>query len=103
MVQQSCGGHGKWQDKCTCSTELRNNSVSTNNLEFIYLQFVNVASGANLRVGGELQSCLNIVQIAQSFILNGQSITLIDTPGFDDTTKGDSDTLRMISVFLATK
>ncbi|KAF8170412.1 hypothetical protein BJ912DRAFT_1066593 [Pholiota molesta] len=64
--------------------------------------FVNVASGANLRVGGELQSCLNIVQIAQSFILNGQSITLIDTPGFDDTTKDDSDTLRMISVFLAT-
>jgi hypothetical protein len=34
--------------------------------------------------------------------LDGFSVTLIDTPGFDDTTKSDTDILRMIAAFLAT-
>ncbi|KAF8170414.1 P-loop containing nucleoside triphosphate hydrolase protein [Pholiota molesta] len=64
--------------------------------------FLNVASSANLQVGGGLQSCTNSVQMAQPFMLSGRSVTLIDTPGFDDTTKSDSDILRMIAAFLAT-
>ncbi|PPQ81007.1 hypothetical protein CVT25_014515 [Psilocybe cyanescens] len=64
--------------------------------------FINLASGANLRVGRGLQSCTSKVQVAQSFELDGRSVTLIDTPGFDDTTKSDAEILRMIAVFLAT-
>jgi hypothetical protein len=69
----------------------------------IHLQFINFASGSDLRVSGGLQSCTNIVQVAQPFMLNNRSVTLIDTPGFDDTTKSDSDILSMIAAFLATE
>ncbi|KAF8170413.1 P-loop containing nucleoside triphosphate hydrolase protein [Pholiota molesta] len=65
--------------------------------------FINFASGSDLRVSGGLQSCTNIVQVAQPFMLNNRSVTLIDTPGFDDTTKSDSDILSMIAAFLATE
>ena len=40
--------------------------------------------------------------MAQAFELDGRLVTLIDTPGFDDTSKSDSDILRMIAAFLAT-
>ncbi|KDR76132.1 hypothetical protein GALMADRAFT_96589 [Galerina marginata CBS 339.88] len=63
--------------------------------------FINLASGSNLRVGRGLQSCTSIVQVAQPFALDGRSVTLVDTPGFDDTTKSDADILRMIAAFLA--
>ncbi|KAJ7285184.1 P-loop containing nucleoside triphosphate hydrolase protein [Mycena rebaudengoi] len=65
------------------------------------LQFINVASGANLRVGSGLSSCTNTVQMAPSFQLNGRTVTLIDTPGFDDTSRSDTDILSMIAAFLA--
>ena len=65
-------------------------------------QFINLTSGSNLRVGGGLESCTSSVQMAQAFELDGRSVTLIDTPGFDDTSKSDSDILRMIAAFLAT-
>ncbi|KAF9563217.1 hypothetical protein CPC08DRAFT_335459 [Agrocybe pediades] len=64
--------------------------------------FINLASGSDLRVGRGLKSCTNIVQVAQPFELDGRTVTLIDTPGFDDTTKSDADILRMIAAFLAT-
>ncbi|KAF8150026.1 P-loop containing nucleoside triphosphate hydrolase protein [Crassisporium funariophilum] len=64
--------------------------------------FINAASGSSLRIGKGLQSCTSIVQVAQAFELDGRSVTLIDTPGFDDTTKSDADILRMIAAFLAT-
>jgi predicted GTPase len=65
-------------------------------------KFINLASGSNLRVGKGLHSCTNIVQVAQPFELDGRMVTLIDTPGFDDTTRSDTDILRMIAAFLAT-
>ena len=49
-----------------------------------------------------LESCTAEVQLADKFALDGRSVTLIDTPGFDDTTKSDSDILEMIAAFLAT-
>ncbi|KAF8896188.1 P-loop containing nucleoside triphosphate hydrolase protein [Infundibulicybe gibba] len=64
--------------------------------------FINLASGSTLRVGMGLESCTNVVQIAQPFELDGRRVVLIDTPGFDDTTKSDADVLRMIAAFLAT-
>ncbi|KAH8797175.1 P-loop containing nucleoside triphosphate hydrolase protein [Flagelloscypha sp. PMI_526] len=62
--------------------------------------FVNLASNSTMKVGMELHSCTDRVQVAQSFELDGRPVTLIDTPGFDDTTKSDFTILKMISDFL---
>ena len=69
---------------------------------FNCLQFINLASGSNLRVGMGLESCTADVQVADKFTLDGRSVTLIDTPGFDDTTTSDTEILKMIAAFLAT-
>ena len=42
------------------------------------------------------------VQAAPPFDLDGRRVTLIDTPGFDDTNRSDTDILNMIAAFLAT-
>jgi len=63
--------------------------------------FVNLASHSHLRVGMDLESCTAEVQLANEFTLDGRQVVLIDTPGFDDTTKSDTDILRMIAGFLA--
>ncbi|KII85056.1 hypothetical protein PLICRDRAFT_178816 [Plicaturopsis crispa FD-325 SS-3] len=63
--------------------------------------FINLASGSRLRVGRGLQSCTGTIQVAQPFQLDGRSVTLIDTPGFDDTTRSDTDILKMIAQYLA--
>lgn len=64
--------------------------------------FINVASGSDLRVGMGLESCTNEVQTSQSFMLDGKRVVLVDTPGFDDTTKSDTDVLKMIAAYLQT-
>ncbi|KAF9647084.1 hypothetical protein BDM02DRAFT_3065838, partial [Thelephora ganbajun] len=63
--------------------------------------FLNMASGSNLRVGTDLESCTSEVQLANSFTLDGQPVTLIDTPGFDDTNKSDTEILSLIAAYLA--
>jgi len=65
-------------------------------------QFINLASRSNLRIGMNLESCTAEVQLADEFTLDGRSVILIDTPGFDDTSKSDTDILKMIAAFLAT-
>ncbi|KAF7336788.1 GTP-binding protein A [Mycena venus] len=64
--------------------------------------FINLLSGSNLLVGRGLQSCTSAVQVASPFQLDGRWITLIDTPGFDDTSKSDTEVLTQIAAFLAT-
>ncbi|KAG5651904.1 hypothetical protein H0H81_006985 [Sphagnurus paluster] len=59
-------------------------------------------SGSHLRIGKGLKSCTSVVQVAETFYMDGRRIQLIDTPGFDDTTKSDAEVLRMIAAFLAT-
>lgn len=49
-----------------------------------------------------LESCTNEVQTSQSFMLDGKRVVLVDTPGFDDTTKSDTDVLKMIAAYLQT-
>jgi len=49
-----------------------------------------------------LKSCTAEVQVADEFILDGQPVVLIDTPGFDDTERSDTDVLKLIAAFLAT-
>ena len=61
-----------------------------------------MASGSNLRVGMHLESCTAEVQPADEFTLDERQIILIDTPGFDDTNKSDTDILKLIAAFLAT-
>ena len=66
-----------------------------------HLQFVNLASGSDLQTGDDLESCTSEVQLANRFTLDGRTIALIDTPGFDDTSRSDVDVLKMIAAFLA--
>ena len=65
-------------------------------------QFINLASGSNLRVGLGLESATAEVKLANEFTLDGRVVTLIDTPGFDDTSKSDTEILKIIAAFLAT-
>ena len=53
-------------------------------------------------MGTDLESCTPEVQLANEFTLDERRVVLIDTPGFDDTTKSDTDILRKIASFLAT-
>jgi hypothetical protein len=57
-------------------------------------------SGSNLAVSKGLQSCTDTVQPAPPFQLFGCWITLIDTPGFDDTSMSDTEVLKLIVAFL---
>ena len=66
------------------------------------IQFINLASGSNLRVGMAFEPCTTDVSLADEFILDGKAVTLIDTPGFNDAAKSDADTLKIIAAFLAT-
>ena len=61
-----------------------------------------MASGSSLRIGRGLKSCTAEVQLADEFTLDGRPVILIDTPGFDDTDRSDTDILRLIAAFLAT-
>ncbi|TEB19747.1 hypothetical protein FA13DRAFT_1593346, partial [Coprinellus micaceus] len=62
--------------------------------------FINTVSGSQMRISGGLRSCTNVVQVAPPFWLDGRKVTLVDTPGFDDTTRSDTDILKMIAHFL---
>lgn len=64
-------------------------------------QFINLASGSQLPVGSGLRSCTASVARSKTFELWGRPITLLDTPGFDDTNVSDTDILKMIALYLA--
>ncbi|KAJ3559130.1 hypothetical protein NM688_g525 [Phlebia brevispora] len=64
--------------------------------------FINLVSGSRLAVGQGLKSCTYKVETGQTFDLFDRSVTLVDTPGFDDTTVSDTDILKMIAVYLST-
>ena len=49
-----------------------------------------------------LESCTAEVQLSDEFGLDGRRVVLIDTPGFDDTSKSDTEILEIIAAFLAT-
>jgi predicted GTPase len=62
--------------------------------------FINLISGSTLGVSDSMESCTSTVQASIPFELGGQTVTLIDTPGFDDTNRSDADVLKMIAMFL---
>ena len=68
----------------------------------VCLQFVNLASGSNLPTGIGSKRCTTDVKLANEFTLDGRTISLIDTPAFDDASKSDTKILNIIAAFLAT-
>ncbi|KAJ3484500.1 hypothetical protein NLI96_g5612 [Meripilus lineatus] len=63
--------------------------------------FINIASGSHLEVGDDLCSCTTSIGLSKPFIVAGNEVVLIDTPGFDDTLVDDADVWRMISFCMA--
>ncbi|KAF9562578.1 hypothetical protein CPC08DRAFT_373207 [Agrocybe pediades] len=64
-------------------------------------QFINLLSGSDFRVGDHLESCTKEVQVSDPFEIDGRVISLIDTPGFDDTSISDTTVLNMIATYLS--
>ena len=53
-----------------------------------------------MTVGDGLESCTSQVHTTEPFAFRGRTITLIDTPGFDDTVKSEAEIVMLISDFL---
>ena len=64
------------------------------------LQFINRTSGSNLQVGIGIRSCTEKVQLADEYHLDGRPVALIDTPGFDDILRSETEVLKLIKLFL---
>ena len=62
-------------------------------------KFIGTATGADAGVGHDLESCTSKIGIIRMSLL-GTKIVFVDTPGFDDTKKTDSEILMMISNWL---
>lgn len=54
-------------------------------------------------MGDGLCSCTDFVGRSKTFDLAGRQVTLVDTPGFDDTEVSDTDILKMIALYLSTR
>lgn len=62
--------------------------------------WINLLADEKVKVGHSLQSCTTEVQIASFNTKPGRPVYLIDTPGFDDTHRSDTDILKEIAAFL---
>ncbi|CAE6360625.1 unnamed protein product [Rhizoctonia solani] len=62
--------------------------------------FANDASGGDLGVGRGLHSWTRAVQKSPVFRIDGRSVVLLDTPGFDDEEISDVGTLKQIAGYL---
>ena len=51
-------------------------------------------------MGPEL--CTARVELVDNFTLDGRTVTLIDTPGFDDIAKSDTEMLKIMAAFFDT-
>ncbi|PVF99684.1 hypothetical protein CPB86DRAFT_678304, partial [Serendipita vermifera] len=63
--------------------------------------FINLASGSDLEVGNGLRSCTTSVNATAPFQVSGQTVVLIDTPGFENTKTSDLDILKDITMYMA--
>ncbi|KZW01605.1 P-loop containing nucleoside triphosphate hydrolase protein, partial [Exidia glandulosa HHB12029] len=61
--------------------------------------FISALAPGAAAVGHKLVSCTSEVHLVQTTI-DGVPCVLIDTPGFDDTTNSDTNTLRLIANYL---
>ncbi|EMD33878.1 hypothetical protein CERSUDRAFT_76065 [Gelatoporia subvermispora B] len=60
---------------------------------------INTVTGSQFRVGTGLESCTGQVELA-TLDLDGQLVALVDTPGFDDSSRSQADIFKEISAFL---
>ncbi|OCH84689.1 hypothetical protein OBBRIDRAFT_383909 [Obba rivulosa] len=65
--------------------------------------FINLLSNSNIRTSSGLDSCTETVELSETFTFDGRAVRLIDTPGFDDSTKSDVEILGTIANFLASQ
>ncbi|KZP22564.1 hypothetical protein FIBSPDRAFT_738855, partial [Athelia psychrophila] len=66
--------------------------------------FINLISGSKLPVRGGMGfgSCTSDVDATAPFDFQGRRVVLFDTPGFDNTTKSDTDILKLVAAFANT-
>ncbi|KAF2642479.1 hypothetical protein P280DRAFT_447896 [Massarina eburnea CBS 473.64] len=62
--------------------------------------FINYFSDYPLMIGHGLESCTEMVQVVPCKLPSGKNFFLVDTPGFDDTFRSDSEILREIALWL---
>ncbi|KAK1833478.1 P-loop containing nucleoside triphosphate hydrolase protein [Podospora conica] len=63
--------------------------------------FISRATGrTDLEIGHGIDSCTQDV-IPVAFTLDGQPVTLFDTPGFDDSERSDADILNLVANYMA--
>lgn len=72
--------------------------------EIIFLQFIKLLTGnTGVKIGDTLESETSRIKVVRFLDrLSGRKVTIVDTPGFDDSRAGvsDTDTLRTITNFL---
>lgn len=61
-----------------------------------------MAGSLDLREGADLFSCTSDVGCAPAIQVDNRDIILIDTPGFDDSTRSDMEILNEIALSLCT-
>ncbi|KAF2466864.1 uncharacterized protein BDR25DRAFT_267570, partial [Lindgomyces ingoldianus] len=64
--------------------------------------FINYLSDIELEVGHGLETCTDTVQCVPCTLDDGQRIWLLDTPGFDDTYRSDTEILKEVENWLNT-
>ncbi|KAF2496981.1 P-loop containing nucleoside triphosphate hydrolase protein, partial [Lophium mytilinum] len=62
--------------------------------------FISLCSGQQVEIGHDLQACTSAVAVYKCQYSNSRTIYLIDTPGFDDTNRSDTEVLREIASWL---
>jgi hypothetical protein len=68
--------------------------------DYTCIKFINAAGVSDLTIGNTLRSCTWEVNFSNPLLIDGHPIILLDTPGFNDTEKGDIEILTDIAGFL---
>ncbi|KAL7270430.1 hypothetical protein RUND412_006869 [Rhizina undulata] len=61
--------------------------------------FISAVTNKNVKIGHSLQSCTQEIELTKCRI-GDYNVTFIDTPGFDDTDRSDTDVLQSIATYL---
>ncbi|KAJ6017100.1 P-loop containing nucleoside triphosphate hydrolase protein, partial [Penicillium sp. IBT 35674x] len=62
--------------------------------------FISLLTQKAVRIGHELQACTQEVEVYQCKYSDEVNVYLVDTPGFDDTNRSDTEVLREIATWL---